>query len=118
MVTHCDPDTWCIFWGLQRAHRAELEALARQLKVALSTMIAVEPDSDEEGWSGLNEDRALVFSLNAYKQRAEQHNGAIVLAGCALLVERTTALGRLATRTRAPSSWWNALKFRALTWMC
>lgn len=90
--------------GVFKAHHTEkLEERAERLKAALSTMIAVEPDSDEEGWSGLNENQTLVFSLNAYKQRAEQHSGAIVLAeGIALLVEQTTAVGDLQHALSAP----------------
>lgn len=91
--------------GVFKAHRAEkLEELAEQLKAALTTLTAVKPAADEEGWSGLNEAGRLVFSLDAYEtERQEQRTGAIVLAeGIALLVKQTTAVGDLQHALSAP----------------
>ncbi len=99
--------------GIFKAHHAEkLDALATELKTSLSTMIAVVPAPDEKGWSGLNEDGALAFSLAAYEENEERHNGAIILAeGIALLVKQTTAVGDLQHALSAPPE----LVERALT---
>lgn len=88
-----------------KAHRAEkLDEKAERLIAGLDKMYPVEPDEQEEGWSGLGADGCVVFSIQAYQSEQEAgRSGAVVLAeGLALLVEQTTAVGDLQHALTAP----------------
>ncbi|MBN1887190.1 MAG: hypothetical protein JW850_04350 [Thermoflexales bacterium] len=105
--------------GVFKAHRAEkLDEIAGKVTNALEQMIAViPPESQDSGWSGLDEHGCLVFSHPAYKsERGEGRSGVVVLAeGLALLVEQTTAVGDLQHALSAPRDQVErALRFRGV----
>jgi hypothetical protein len=94
--------------GTFQAHQeGNLNEAAETILQALETMYPVEasPDYTEEvGWSGLDEDERLVFSIRDYERINEEgQSGAAVLAeGLALLVGRTTVVGELQHALSAP----------------
>lgn len=104
--------------GTFKAHRAEkLDEMAERVIDALEKIHPVKPDSQEMGWSGLDEDGDLVFSIEDYwEEEKAGRSGAVVLAeGLALLVEQTTAVGDLQHALSAPPGQVErALRFRGV----
>ncbi|MBN1247677.1 MAG: hypothetical protein JXC32_08470 [Anaerolineae bacterium] len=96
-----------ILGTFQAQQEGQLSEAADKILAALETMVPVQTPpgyAAEVGWSGLDANRRLVFSIDDYRrERQEGRSGTAVLAeGLALVVGRTDAVSELQHALSAP----------------